>query len=142
MTNVSDRREQRLKMYWYVALVTLPLVVALLLLNADPYERVQLNQVLQLRAQLAEKNIGSEVIDWLDHKGGHNLSEAQWYSIQSVTAEQLHFMLTSSQQSRALHQQVKAALADGYVTQAEYSSYQQQAAEQMMQPELLVKYGF
>ncbi|MEH6469602.1 MAG: hypothetical protein V7752_00005 [Halopseudomonas sp.] len=142
MNTPSDQREQRLKLYWYVALITLPIVVALLLINADPYERVQLNQVLELRAQLAEQQAGAEVIAWLDTKGGHNLSEAEWAAVQAVDAEQFYFMLTSSQQSPQLKQTLSTALADNYVTQGEYHAYLEAASTELMSPVVLTQFGF
>ncbi len=142
MNTQSDQREQRLKLYWYVALIAMPLVVVLLLLNADPYERVQLNQVVELRSQLAAKNAGSQVIAFLDSQGGHNLSEQEWAAIQQVDAEQLYFMLTSSQHSQSLKAVMSAALADGYVTQGEYQAYQQQALAALTDSAVLGRFGY
>tara|TARA_R110001583_G_scaffold10317_1_gene47619 strand:- start:461 stop:889 length:429 start_codon:yes stop_codon:yes gene_type:complete len=142
MSTQSDQNEQRIKLYWYLALIVMPLIVALLLLNADPYERVQLNQVVELRTQLAQQDVGSEVIAWLDAKGGHNLSEAEWAALQAADAEQLYFMLTSSTLSPALKQTMAAALVDGYVTQQEYQDYQIAAAAVLMTPALLTQFGY
>lgn len=142
MNTPSDQSEQRIRLYWYTALIALPLLVAALLLNADPYERVQLNQVLELRAKLAQQGAGAEVIAWLDAKGGHNLTEAEWGALQAVNAEQLYFMLTSSQQSPELKTEMSQALADRYVTQAEYQHYLSVAATQLMTPALLTQYGY
>tara|TARA_R110002167_G_scaffold70821_2_gene199916 strand:- start:1186 stop:1614 length:429 start_codon:yes stop_codon:yes gene_type:complete len=142
MSTQSDQNEQRIKLYWYLALIVMPLIVALLLLNADPYERVQLNQVVELRTQLAQQDVGSEVIAWLDAKGGHNLSEAEWAALQAADAEQLYFMLTSSTLSPSLKQAMAAALVDGYVTQQEYQDYQIAAAAVLMTPALLTQFGY
>lgn len=142
MKTQSDRSDQRIKLSWYVALIALPLVVAALLLNADPYERVQLNQVLELRATLAQQNAGTDVVAWLDNKGGHNLTEAEWAALQAVDAEQLYFMLTSSQHSAQLKQRVSAALADRYVTRGEYQSYLTAASSALIEPALLRRFGY
>tara|TARA_R110002094_G_scaffold191021_1_gene165557 strand:+ start:129 stop:557 length:429 start_codon:yes stop_codon:yes gene_type:complete len=142
MSTQSDQNEQRIKLYWYLALIVMPLIVALLLLNADPYERVQLNQVVELRTQLAQQDVGSEVIAWLDAKGGHNLSEAEWASLQAADAEQLYFMLTSSTLSPSLKQAMATALVDGYVTQQEYQDYQIAASAVLMTPALLTQFGY
>lgn len=142
MNTQSDLREQRLKLYWYVALIAMPVVVILLLLNADPYERVQLNQVVELRTKLADMQAGNEVIAMLDAKGGHNLTEQEWDGVQQVSAEQLYFMLSSSQQSPVLKAAVSAALADGYVTQAEYQGYEEQALTALSDPSVLAQYGY
>ncbi|MEH6652166.1 MAG: hypothetical protein V7707_19255 [Motiliproteus sp.] len=142
MTTRSDQREQRLTMYWYIALIAMPLLVVLLLLNADPYERVQLAQVVELRSQLAAKGAGSDVIAMLDSKGGHNLTEVEWAALQQVGAEQFYFMLTSSTHSSVLKESLAAALADKYVTQAEYETYQAAASAELMQAAVLSQFGY
>ena len=141
MKSKSDHREQRLVMYWYIALIAVPLFVAMLLLNADPYERVQLNQVLDLRAKLSQQNAGAEVVEFLDAKGGHNLSEQEWQSIQPLNAEQLYFLLTSAQHSGELKQVLKQALKDDYVTQAEYQRYMELAVPVLMSKQVRVQFG-
>lgn len=142
MATLSDQREQRLTLYWYVALIALPLFVVLLLLNADPYERVQLTQVVELRSQLAVSDAGSEVVAFLDSKGGHNLTESEWVALQPVDAEQFYFMLTSSQHSAVLKESLTKALADRYVTQAEYQLYQDVASAELMQAAVLSQFGY
>jgi hypothetical protein len=142
MNKQSELRDQRLKLYWYLGLIALPVFVALLLLNADPYEQVQLNQVIELRKQLAEREAGAEVVAWLDAKGGHNLTDGQWQSVQEVNAEQLYFMLNSSQHNAELKAKMKQALADSYVTQAEYQGYLQLARTALMDRLTLAQYGY
>lgn len=142
MNKQSELRDQRLKLYWYLGLIALPLFVASLLLNADPYEQVQLNQVIELRQQLANRGAGAEVLALLDAKGGHNLTDAQWQSVQEVNAEQLYFMLNSSQRNGELKANMEQALADSYVTQAEYQDYLQLAQTALMNPQTLAQYGY
>ena len=142
MNTKSDQSEKRITLYWYVALIALPLAIALLLFNADPYERVQLNQVIELRSSLTQQNAGGDVIAWLDNKGGHNLTEAEWTALQAVDAEQLYFMLTSSQLSPVLKQSMAAALADRYISQGEYQAYLDIASPALMAPTLLTRFGY
>ena len=142
MITDSDQREQRLTLYWYIALIAMPLLVVLLLLNADPYERVQLTQVVELRSQLAASGAGNEVIAFLDSKGGHNLTEAEWAALQPVDAEQFYFMLTSSKHSAVLKDNLSEALADKYVSQAEYQSYQSVASTELIQAAVLSQFGY
>ncbi|RDE18526.1 hypothetical protein DV711_17960 [Motiliproteus coralliicola] len=141
MTSTPDRHDQRLVVGWYVALIAVPLFVLVLLLNADPYERVQLNQVLELRAKLTAENVGAQVIDFLDSKGGHNLTEQEWLDIQPADAEQFFFMVNSSKYSPALKDLLREALKDDLVTSLEYRQFREQALPALMDPVVRTQFG-
>lgn len=141
MNKQAEQKEQRLRIYWYVALLAVPAFVLGILANHDPYENVRLNQVLELRKELGEKDVGAEVIAYLDKRGGRNVSAAELASLQQADGDDLYMMLLSAKESPVLKARLKAALADDYITQAEADGYFTLAQTELTSKAVLSRHG-
>jgi len=142
MSLTAEQKERQLRSVWYLGLLVLPLLVLVLLMNQDPYHRVQFNQVLELRKTLAERGVGAEVIAYLDRKGGRNLSAAELADLAEADSQSLFFMLNSAQLSLQLKGTLQAILKDGYVTRAEAMHYDQRAKAVLSDPGLYQRLGY
>ncbi|WP_207062381.1 hypothetical protein [Motiliproteus sp. SC1-56] len=142
MKTSVERNERRLKIIWYVGLLALPVLILLLLSSMDPYERVKLNQVLELRQSLKERGAGAEVIDYLDRRGGRNISAEELESLREASGSEIFFMLRSARLSEPLRVFVGMALEDGYITRGEAEAYQDIARRELSRPEVLQQFGF
>lgn len=142
MSLTAEQKDKRLRVIWYLGLLVLPVLVLLLLMNQDPYHRVQFKQVLELRKTLNERGVGAEVIALLDQRGGRNFSEADLQQLQEADSQTLFFMLNSAQLSPQLKSTLQEILKDSFVTRAEADSYAAVAQSVLNDPQLYQRLGY
>ncbi|WP_210395793.1 hypothetical protein [Motiliproteus sediminis] len=142
MSLTSEQKDKRIRLFWYLGLLALPLLVLALLLNQDPYHRVQFNQVLELRAELAERGVGADVIAQLDRVGGRNISAAELDNLLEADSQTLFFMLNSAQLSSQLKGSMQVILKDGFVTRQEARQYGVVAKAVLTDPALYQRLGY
>ncbi len=141
MNNHTEMRELRLKIYWYTGLLVLPLLIVLVLVNADPYKNVRFSEVLELRQTLNQQQIGQEVIDFLDREGGRNISADQLASLQQASGADIYFMLSTARFSDSLRTALTDSYSDGYITRGEAESYHSLATIELSKKEILGRFG-
>ena len=141
MNDQAGLNDSKMKLYWYAGLLLLPLLVILILTNADPQKNLRVNQVIEMRQQLNQQGIGQEVVAFLDKVGGQNISVQQWQQLQRARGSDLFFMLSSAKYSAKLKADLEASYKDGYVTRAEAERYQQLAAVELSQKQVVSQFG-
>ena len=141
MNYQAELSDFRMKLYWYAGLLSLPLLVILILANADPQKNLRVNEVIELRQQLNKAGIGQDVIAYLDKVGGKNISEYELQRLKQAKGSDLFFMLSSAKYSDKLKSNLQESYQDGYITRAEAERYQQLAVVELSQQQVLEQFG-